>query len=184
MQNILANLSNIDSHMLYAVQSIGVQWLTVAKFVSYGFGYPAMVLVFALTLFLMRKHRIAFELLVIAFLSLAVTYVLKVVFHANRPYMVDPHVIKYDSDSGWGMPSAHALMSIVILGWIVIRHPRSHILLWGSIALALLIGLSRVYLGVHYPSQVLAGWFFGFILLYVFRSIDKKLWSPFQKKLS
>lgn len=183
MQGIITYITNLDSHILYYIQSFGASFRATAEFVSYGFGYPLMILVFAATLFFMRKHRIAFELLVIAFISLAVTYVLKILFHAPRPYIVDPRVIKYDSDSGFGMPSAHALMSVVLLGWIMIRHPKSHFIVWGSIFVAISIGISRVYLGVHYPSQVLAGWIFGGLLLYVFHSIDKRLWSPFQKRL-
>lgn len=184
MHYILTYLSNLDSSILYAVQSIGPKWLIVASFLSYGVSYPVMVVVFAITLFLMRKHRIALELIIIVIASLAATYVLKIIFHASRPYAVDPAVIMYDKDSGWGLPSAHALMSTVILGWIAIRHPRSHIVLWGAAILVILIGISRVYLGVHYPSQVLAGWIFGILFLYIFRVIDKRLWSPFQKKLN
>ena len=183
LQPALSYVSNMDSSILYWVQSLGPAWKGVAWVLSYGVSYEAMIVVFALALFLMRKHRIALELLAIAVLSLGATYVLKYLFHAPRPYAIDPAVIFFDKDGGYGLPSAHALMSVVILGWIAIRHPRSHIIAWGSVALILLIGLSRVYLGVHYPSQVLAGWILGILFLYIFRVIDKRLWSPFKKTL-
>ena len=75
-------------------------------------------------------------------------------------------------------------MSIVVLGWVARRHPKSRIITWGSIVLILLIGLSRIYLGVHYPSQVAAGWIFGILILYLFYVIDRRLWPPYDKKLS
>lgn len=182
MQTFLSYISSLDSTVLYWIQGFGPAWKPVAWVLSYGISYQVMIVAFLAVLFLMRKHRIALELLVICILSLGVTYILKKLFHAPRPYVVDPRVIMYDTDGGYALPSAHALMSVVILGWIALRHPRSLFLVWGSILLVFLIGLSRVYLGVHYPSQVIAGWIFGLVLLLVFRSIDKRLWAPFKKK--
>ncbi|MDE1874719.1 MAG: phosphatase PAP2 family protein [Patescibacteria group bacterium] len=173
----------MDSRIIYAVQSIGPAWRPVADLLSYGIGYVPMFIAFAAALLLLRKHRIALELAVIFVVSALVTLALKLVFHAPRPFMVDPAVLKYGSDSDYGLPSMHAVMSVVILGWIVVRHPKSRLLLWGSIAIIILIGLSRVYLGVHYPSQVLAGWVVGILLLYLYYIAYKRLWSPFQKKL-
>ncbi|HEU5114179.1 MAG TPA: phosphatase PAP2 family protein [Candidatus Paceibacterota bacterium] len=181
--SILSYVSSLDSSILYAIQSIGPTWRPVAMFLSYGLGYWSLIVAFLVALFLLRRHRVALELIVVVIVSLAATLILKEMFHAARPYVVDPSVIKYDTDSGPGLPSAHALMTMVVLGWIVIRHPKSRILVWGSVSLVLLIGLSRIYLGVHYPSQVLAGWLFGILFLYIFRVIDKRLWAPFQKKL-
>lgn len=183
MAPLLSYISDLDSSILYWVQSLGPGWKGVAWVLSYGVSYEVMIVVFVLALFLMRKHRIALELVAIFLVSGAATYVLKHIFHADRPYMIDPKVIIYDKDTGYGLPSAHALFSVVILGWIALRHPRSHILAWGSIGLVILIGVSRVYLGLHYPSQVLAGWIFGGLFLYLFRVADKRLWAPFQKKL-
>lgn len=87
--------------------------------------------------------------------------VLKHFFVRTRPTIV-PHLVDVDSLS---FPSGHALNSAVIyltLGALLSRTEtrpavRRYIMAV-AIALTMIIGVSRVYLGVHYPSDVLAGW--------------------------
>lgn len=174
----------LDVQMTSLVQSIGPAWLPVAKFLSHGVGsYPIMLAAFFIALLIIDKRRVALEVLVVAVVAFGILFVAKHVFQVERPYIIDSTIIAYDKDDGFALPSGHALMSLVILGWVARRHPKSRIVMWGSVALILLIGLSRIYLGVHYPSQVLAGWIFGVLILYLFYVIDRRLWSPFQKNL-
>ncbi len=183
MQSLIAYLSDFDSTILYAVQSIGPSWRPVAHFISYGVGEHYIILAaFFIALLILRKWRVAFELLVISGFSFAALYALKHYFAIDRPYLFDAMIIPYATETSFALPSGHALMSVVILGWTALRHPKSHIVMWGSVALILLIGASRVYLGAHYPTQVVAGWLFGILFLYIFRLIDKRMWVPFQKK--
>lgn len=180
----ISYLSSFDYTILYAVQSIGERWQPVAYFISHGVGsYAIMFVVFFLALFFIDKWRVALELLIITAISFGVLTALKHYFGIDRPYLIDPWLTAYDNDTSYALPSGHALMSVIILGWVSLRHPKSRILAWGTVILIILIGASRIYLGVHYPSQVMAGWLFGILLLYLFRIIDKRLWAPFQKKL-
>jgi undecaprenyl-diphosphatase len=184
MHAILSYLSDFDYAVLHAVQALGPKWVPVANFISYGVGsYAVMFAAFFIVLALLKKWRVAGELVAIVVVSFIALTVLKHFFAIERPYIIDPSIISFGEETSFALPSGHALMSIVILGWIALRHPKSHTLLWGSVALVILIGLSRIYLGMHYPSQVLAGWLFGILFLYIFRVIDKRLWAPFQKKL-
>ncbi|HVT74944.1 MAG TPA: phosphatase PAP2 family protein [Candidatus Paceibacterota bacterium] len=180
----LARASELDSSLIYFIQSAGSNFQGVARFLSHGaVSNLTFFALLVIALLLIEKWRISFEVVIIALVSYGALFLLKLLFHVDRPYMIDPSVIAYDKDLGFGLPSMHAAMSVVVLGWISIRHPKSPIVLWGSVTLIVLVGISRVYLGVHYPSQVLAGWIFGILFLYIFRVIDKRLWSPFQKKL-
>ncbi|MEK7607589.1 MAG: phosphatase PAP2 family protein [Patescibacteria group bacterium] len=180
----MSSVSRLDDVILYAVQSIGPAWKTTAWFLSHGIGsYPIMVAVLVVALLLIEKRRIALEIIIITAISFVAIYFVKDYFDAPRPYTVDSAVIAYDHEDSPAMPSRHAVMSMVILGWLVLKHPKSKILLYGGTLLILLIGLSRLYLGVHYPSQVIAGWLFGILFLYIFYSIDKRLWSPFKKEI-
>jgi undecaprenyl-diphosphatase len=72
--------------------------------------------------------------------------------------------------SSYSFPSGHALCSLCFYGslaWIYAAHVRSKLAqasMWLLSALLIfLIGLSRVYLGVHYPSDVLAGYAAAFV---------------------
>jgi undecaprenyl-diphosphatase len=90
--------------------------------------------------------------------------VLKATFNRPRPDVV-AHLVQVSSAS---FPSGHSLISAVIyptLGAVlaslsVQRRTKIYFIL-SAFVLMVLIGLSRMYLGVHYPSDVLAGWTVG-----------------------
>jgi undecaprenyl-diphosphatase len=86
---------------------------------------------------------------------------LKYIFARPRPDLV-PHLVEVSSAS---FPSGHAMLSAVVyltLGALLSRvegPPRVKVyVLSVAVALTLTIGVSRVYLGVHWPTDVLAGW--------------------------
>jgi membrane-associated phospholipid phosphatase len=84
---------------------------------------------------------------------------LKVLFAVPRPFVVDPSVgLSYESS--FALPSGHAQGSATFWGLLAgkIRAP------WGlvlAIVLPLIIGFTRVYLGVHYPTDLFLGWLLG-----------------------
>ncbi|HTM96266.1 MAG TPA: phosphatase PAP2 family protein [Croceibacterium sp.] len=89
---------------------------------------------------------------------------LKLVYSRARPEIV-PHLVGTGSSS---FPSGHAADSAIVyltLAALVARtvtsRAQSRYLIVAAFALTLLIGLSRVYLGVHYPTDVVAGWIVG-----------------------
>jgi membrane-associated phospholipid phosphatase len=100
-------------------------------------------------------------------LSNSVTVAFKLVLHDPRPYWLDPRVrLLTEGEPSFGIPSGHALNGIAIWGALAqaVRKP------WAWLAAGLvifLIGFSRVVLGVHFPTDVLAGWAIGIVLLYL-----------------
>jgi membrane-associated phospholipid phosphatase len=117
-----------------------------------------------------RKQRwYSLKVPVIAVGSISLNEVLKFLF--NRPRPVVPHLVEA---TGLSFPSGHAMVSasfyglLIYLVWINVK-PLGWRLFFSGLLLALiiLIGFSRVYLRVHYASDVLAGFAGGFLWLIV-----------------
>jgi undecaprenyl-diphosphatase len=100
--------------------------------------------------------------------GLALAPLLKVLVERPRPGLRQ-HVVEVNS---WSYPSGHSLNSTVVLGLLTVlamgeRPGRLWRVLLAALGafLVLVVGFSRVYLGVHWPSDVLAGWLIGILWL-------------------
>jgi undecaprenyl-diphosphatase len=112
-------------------------------------------------LILERMTHAAWLVLIATSSGLFLTLLLKQYFGRERPGVV-PHLAEVLTAS---FPSGHSMLSSVVyltLGALLARAVGRRALkvyvLLAALFLSFIIGLSRVYLGVHYPSDVLAGW--------------------------
>lgn len=104
--------------------------------------------------------------------------IFKMAMHGPRPYWVSTSVQGMASETGFGIPSGHAQNAIGVWGIMAARVGR----MWAWVAAGLVIlfiGLSRLYLGVHFPHDVLFGWFLGALLLWAFM----RFWDPVATRL-
>ncbi len=163
---------HIDEWVLLALRDpadpekiVGPPLLANAAIDITALGSPTILtlLVAIVTGVLLLTHRLRTAITVVAATvgGGAVTLGLKVLFDRPRPEIV-PHLTEVATAS---YPSGHALLSAVVyltLGTLGARFTSQRRLRVYFIAIAflltLLVGASRVYLGVHYPSDVLAGW--------------------------
>ena len=144
---------------------IGPAWLTKAfgDITSLG-GITVLSLItlfVVIYLMLRRSHRAAFFVLGSILGGCLLSSALKLGVARPRPDLV-PHLVEvYD----FSFPSGHAMVSAVTyltLGALLSRFEERGALriyyLGAALLLTMLIGTSRVYLGVHYPTDVLGGW--------------------------
>ena len=150
------------------VSDINTNVMQVFTFLgTHTFLIPANLALVAWFLFI-KKHRwYSIHVPVVALSSLLLMFLLKIIFHRDRP--LTPLL---EAAQGYSFPSGHATMSITFYGLVIFlvwQNEKSVLLKWLlTILLALLIisiGISRVYLRVHYASDVLAGFCVGLMWL-------------------
>ena len=149
-----------------------------ARFITYSGEYAAIWLLAALLFFLFGRARgrgLALRL-VAGLLLFAVVgdLILKPLVGRPRPYEVWKTVrLIVVPPGGDSFPSGHAGTSAVAAALINQEYPG-----WlGALAVlyAVAVGLSRVYVGVHYPSDVLAGWLLGWGEAYLIRWLAARI---------
>jgi hypothetical protein len=104
--------------------------------------------------------QISYVLLVSAYLN----YWLKMSFKIDKPPSEYRIILK--DDVSYGFPSGHAQSAATFWGWVGLKIRKAWVRIM-FFTLIFLIGLSRIYLGVHYLGDVLGGTLFGFVFLIV-----------------
>lgn len=98
---------------------------------------------------------------------------LKETIQRPRPYEVLPEAIKLVGSGGGSFPSNHAMNSTIIAVLLSTFFPRFRLLWWSY---AVMIGFSRIYCGVHYPSDVLGGALIGALVARLVVLVLRKQW--------
>jgi undecaprenyl-diphosphatase len=157
-----------DLGLLYAFGARRRPWLDPAAKALTHLGDPAVTLDVALAglglFLLLRKPRLGMVLVLVALLAQVLEWSVKLVVVRPRPEVVWRQI---DLPNDTSFPSGHALRSMAVYGCVgllcarFLSPRRRPPVIASGFALAILIGLTRPYLGVHYPFDVLAGWVAG-----------------------
>ena len=158
---------------------IGPDWIdqSLRDITALG-GFTVLTMITVLVcvyLWLANRRRLA----LFAFAAVAggtvVTFALKDIFDRPRPELV-PHILV--TVHTYSFPSGHAMASAIVyltLGAMLTESSKTWRLkayvMSVAVALTLLIGATRVFLGVHYPTDVIAGWAGGFAWAYGCRAL-------------
>ena len=150
-----------DVYLLEKIHSYATPFLdTVFITITNIGGIVAVILItLALAVFYFYKRRYSdLYFIVLSVTGASITnLLLKVAFQRDRPSLFTQAVV----EQGFSFPSGHAMASAALVTCLVLIYfktsKRWAVIIFGGIAV-FLIGLSRLYLGVHYPSDIIAGW--------------------------
>ena len=152
---------------------------------THKFLIPANLILIAYHLFIKKHKWYSIKIPAIALSSLGLMFGLKFLFDRPRPDIP----LLFEA-KGLSFPSGHALMSVTFYGlliYIIFKRTKNKQLKWSLITLLLLliliIGFSRVYLRVHYASDVVAGYCVGLLWLVVCVYTLNKLEKYSSKKI-
>jgi len=166
-------------------QSLG-EWLYFPmRFFSF-LGDEEFYLFIMPAIFWCFDSRLGFRLGMLLMLSNGINGSIKFLFHSPRPFWVSDKVVAYIHETSFGIPSGHSQHAVVMWGYLATLVKKAWIR-WLLILVFVFVGLSRIYLGVHFLLDVLVGWLIGGIILFSFIYLEKKfsnqisLWKDSKK---
>ena len=154
------------------VKNLRSDFLTpIMKFFTFLGSSYVIITVTILTIFLFKNKRKGIFVSINLILVVLINQLLKFAIQRDRPFGVAIMIEK-----GFSFPSGHSMVSTAFYGfliYLVYRYCQNNKLkysfIFGLSCLIFLIGISRVYLGVHYMSDVVAGFFLSiaYLILYI-----------------
>ena len=151
----------------------------IAKFIT-NFGGAIFLSIATVMLFLLIKNKkiglsIISNIVIITILNQLLKRILQ------RPRPTEFRIVE---ETGYSFPSGHSMVSMAFYGYLIYliyRYIKNKYIKWSLIVLLsiliCLIGISRIYLGVHYTSDVLGGFLLSISYLVVYISLIKKILS-------
>ena len=149
------------------MQSLG-DWLIVPMNVFTFTGYVEFYLLILPALYWCVDVRLGIRMGVLVLLSVMINGLLKMAIHDPRPYWVTQQVqLLTRPESTFGIPSGHAQNAVIFWGLLAAYINKAWA--WGvAVVIMFFVGTSRLYLGAHFPTDVLFGWLIGALLLAAF----------------
>jgi hypothetical protein len=159
----------LDIGLIQALKNAGDWMKPVMEFFT-ALGYPQAYMAIIAVVYWSLDRKLGLKMAIYLPLSSSINSILKFAVHAPRPYWVSTEIKALHPSNGFGMPSGHAQASTV---WLMVSYFLRRKWCWTlAIILTFCIGLSRAYLGVHFPTQVMAGWVIGVATLICFIRLE------------
>ena len=159
-------------------QSAG-EWIIIPmKFITF-LGDEAFYLLVMPALYWCLSRDWGLQIGFLLLISGGLNSLLKLTFQSPRPFWVDPGVKGLVNSKSFGFPSGHAQNAASLWG-LAAWGSRSRLIKLLFSLLVLLIGLSRLFLGVHFLHDVLAGWIVGILVLIGYLALRDRFLNWFQ----
>lgn len=140
------------------------------KFITFFASIEWFVILGIIILIFNKDRKLNLVMILYLIFIALITFFMKSLFIRERPY--DLMIIE---EIGYSFPSGHSSVSLAFYGFVSYLVYKSKLVKGKKIllislllAFSFLIGISRIYLGVHYPSDVMAGFMVGIIYLMIF----------------
>lgn len=145
----------------------------VVKFITW-FGGPISIALIGL-ISVLKNRKIIISMPICLVLGTILNNIVKVIFARERP-SINPLAV----ETSYSFPSGHSMMSMILYGYLIyliydcIKNKKIKWIYISILSILILaIGFSRIYLGVHYTSDVIGGFTFGIAYLIIFIEIIK-----------
>ena len=174
---LINGIYRTDTHILNYIRNfVNDDLTTFMKFITSFCSLVVMITIAIILVIILKRKNITVLIFGNMIFVIILNFILKLIFSRQRPlsYMLI-------DESGYSFPSGHSMVGIAFYGMIIYITYKLIKKVWlrriFTISLAVLIaliGFSRIYLGVHYPSDVIAGFAFGYMFLILFLLIARK----------
>lgn len=170
----------IDSIICNKIIYIQTDWLTtIMKIITKLSNAVTLIIICTFVLIFLKEKKygicMSFNLILIAVFNVILKYIVQ------RPR---PNLNQLIIETGYSFPSGHSMGSMAFYGLIIYfiyNSIKNKYIKWSLcilfVVLIFLIGVSRIYLGVHYPSDVVAGFFIALAYLLVFTNKIKTVFT-------
>lgn len=151
----------------------------IAKFMTNFGGAIFVISLTTILFFVIKDKKIGISIITNLGIVTILNQIIK--FIMQRPRPTEFRIIE---ETGYSFPSGHSMVSLAFYGYLIYliyRYIKNKYIKWSLIVLLsiliCLIGISRIYLGVHYTSDVLGGFLLSISYLVVYISLIKKILS-------
>lgn len=163
--------------VLYFLEKIRLPFLNELMLAITTLGEETAFLVIALIVFWCVDKRRGYYLLSVGYIGTIISQFMKLCCRVPRPWVKDSNFTileqAREAADGYSFPSGHTQSAVGIFGSLAHTENRSW-LRWIFIIIAALVGFSRMYIGVHTPSDVIVGAAISIVLIFVIQPIVMK----------
>lgn len=148
------------------------------EFITY-FGEEMIVIALLGFIYWVINKDIGKRLAMTVFVSIGINSMLKVLIARPRPFQVDDSIsnLRPETSSSYAMPSGHTQTAGTTFFGLAYFFKKKYLII-SAILITLLVGFSRLYIGVHYLSDVVVGAILSLIIVYVFNYFLTKTLHP------
>ncbi len=167
---------------IIAFQSLAGSWL-IAPMQFFSFlGNEEFFLLILPLIYWSIDSALGLQVGLILMTSNLFNYAAKLIFASPRPYWLSSHVrALWLNETSFGIPSGHAQIAASVWGMVAVYYKRFWV--WAvALTVIFLIGVSRVFLGAHFPHDVVFGWLLGAAILWAFAYLGQPVGAWLGKK--